>query len=226
MDLPAWHRRAAVIASLNEIAFLVRKAARGAGYAWGLAEEAGRAARWLSQRGLPGPELMAALLTQTDGRPYRDLCPFVDEEIWRAEGGALCPVVAGTALTDLRPLEDKGTLTLDAVLCPLLLAPFAAQLSSQLGDAIAVRWEDAAISLSGDEISLQGSAAAVTAPSAKTVNLARGGAVLSAYPREAGGRSVELAAWRQLEAFAHRTYAPESAASRVSGAGAGLLDND
>ena len=34
-------------ASLNEIESLCKKAARGAGMSWGLAEEAGKAAKWL-----------------------------------------------------------------------------------------------------------------------------------------------------------------------------------
>ena len=40
--------------SLNEIEAIGKRAARGAGLPWGLAEEAGKAARWLTARGLPG----------------------------------------------------------------------------------------------------------------------------------------------------------------------------
>ena len=46
-------------ASLNEIESLCKKAARGAGLSWGLAEEAGKAARWLSAHGLDGPGVLA-----------------------------------------------------------------------------------------------------------------------------------------------------------------------
>ena len=48
--------------SLAEIDAMGRKAARGAGLPWGLAEEAGRAARHLAAWGLPGPEALAALV--------------------------------------------------------------------------------------------------------------------------------------------------------------------
>ncbi|MEL7259121.1 MAG: DUF3726 domain-containing protein, partial [Pseudomonadota bacterium] len=40
--------------SLNEVESLARKAARGAGYSWGLAEEAGKATRWTCAAGWPG----------------------------------------------------------------------------------------------------------------------------------------------------------------------------
>ena len=34
--------------SMNEVESMAKTAARGAGYSWGLAEEAGKATRWLS----------------------------------------------------------------------------------------------------------------------------------------------------------------------------------
>ena len=52
--------------SLPEIESLVVKAARGAGYNWGIAEEAGFAVRWLARTGLPGPEILLAHLQEFD----------------------------------------------------------------------------------------------------------------------------------------------------------------
>ena len=40
--------------SLNEVESLAKKAARGTGYPWGLAEEAAKASRWLAARGVDG----------------------------------------------------------------------------------------------------------------------------------------------------------------------------
>ena len=48
--------------SLNEIEALAKKAARGSGCSWGVAEDAGRAVRWLEARGLPGAEALGTLL--------------------------------------------------------------------------------------------------------------------------------------------------------------------
>ena len=48
--------------SLAEIDALSRKACRGAGYSWGLAEDAGKAVRWLTAYGLPGAETLSELL--------------------------------------------------------------------------------------------------------------------------------------------------------------------
>ena len=44
--------------------------------------------------------------------------------------------------------------------------------------------------------------------------------------RQRGGYLAPDDAWRALQALEHRTYVPASAHSRLSGAGAGMLDND
>ena len=53
--------------TLAEIEAYLRKAARAAGLDWGLAEEAGKAARWLAAFDLPGAEITLAHLQQLDG---------------------------------------------------------------------------------------------------------------------------------------------------------------
>lgn len=56
--------------SRSELRSLVTKAARGAGLAWGLAEEAGWAADWLARRGLPAADWAALWLVDVmEGRP-------------------------------------------------------------------------------------------------------------------------------------------------------------
>jgi hypothetical protein len=69
--------------SLNEVEAMGKRAARGAGRDWGIAEEAGKAARWLTARGLPGPELLAELLTRNEGKSYEELAPARPSRIVR-----------------------------------------------------------------------------------------------------------------------------------------------
>ncbi|MGC1487905.1 MAG: DUF3726 domain-containing protein, partial [Albidovulum sp.] len=65
--------------SQSEIEALGIKAARGAGYDWGMAEEAGMAARWLAHEGLPGPELLLACLQAPRGQ-----APVIGAAGWQA----------------------------------------------------------------------------------------------------------------------------------------------
>ncbi|MEO1102920.1 MAG: DUF3726 domain-containing protein, partial [Pseudomonadota bacterium] len=78
--------------SLNEVEALARKATRGAGYSWGMAEEAGKATRWTCAAGWPGANALAHLLTQTDGTSTADLGPTSIHGTWTARTGLLCPL--------------------------------------------------------------------------------------------------------------------------------------
>ncbi len=53
-----------MIVSLNEIAETAKKATRGCGHYFGIAEEMAFAARWLCERGLPGTEKLLHALEQ------------------------------------------------------------------------------------------------------------------------------------------------------------------
>jgi uncharacterized protein DUF3726 len=54
--------------SLTEIETHCRKAARGAGYEWGEAEEVGKAVRWLCAAGINGAAEVLELLQAVDGK--------------------------------------------------------------------------------------------------------------------------------------------------------------
>ena len=86
--------------SLNEIEALSKRAARGAGMAWGMAEESGKAVRWLESHNLPGVTLLAELLTRNDHTPHGTIAPQSLEGVWSASSGTLCPLLAGAALND------------------------------------------------------------------------------------------------------------------------------
>ena len=86
--------------TLAEIEPSLRKAARASGLDWGLAEEAGKTARWLAAFELPGPELMLAHLQNLAGNDYSGYIPDCDLEPWQSSSGTLCPIIAGAALAD------------------------------------------------------------------------------------------------------------------------------
>lgn len=211
--------------SLSEIDALGRKAARGAGYPWGLAEEAGRSARWLAAWGLPGPQMLLDLLDAVDGR-LGDHAPLTGRDPWIARAGALCPVATGAALSD-RAADIAGGR-------PIALGPLLHPLLALVPVWRAARDLDAAIALRGSGIDLvalpQGPAAADwTAPgAARVAGLVVERAGPFAHPplrAGAGAHPLSVESWRALDRYAHRTYVPASDASR-RGAGAGLRDTD
>ncbi len=183
--------------SLGEIEATVRKAARGAGLPWGLAEEAGKALRWLAAHGIDGRPAFADLLD-------RHAAGLVSVRIAEADGrwsgadGPLCPVALGAALMD-HALLPAPAIAAGPVLHPELLTPFVVRAAFEVAAE------------GGMVVCHRG---AVADAAALWTRL--GGAL------DAGGGE----AWARLEAYAARTYVPASDQSRRRGAGAGVVDDD
>nr|NKB52789.1 DUF3726 domain-containing protein [Rhizobiaceae bacterium] len=87
--------------SIKEAEMLCFKAARGAGYSWGLAEEAGFAASWLAKQGLSDLANIVRLLESKRERPFGELDLDQFGSGWApADGSVLCPISIGAFLSD------------------------------------------------------------------------------------------------------------------------------
>ena len=213
--------------SLYEIEVTGIRAARGGGFSWGLAEEAGKAARWLSEHGLPGSEQLAELLTCVDGRGYDELAPVSDDGIWRAPGGSLCPLICGPAICDRAAEIAAGRdIAFGPMMHPLLLAPYAAAAAKSTGGAVELVWPGVVLTTMPQGIAIDGDRKALMAPRVEHVRCRRSDRIGTQTSGSVVGREVDAEAWRRLSALAHRTFAPATDESRLAGAGAGLTDTD
>lgn len=206
--------------SLNEADALAKKAARGAGYPWGMAEEAGKVVRWLCGNGVDGCASLGRMLEQLDGRDLSDLRPDLSGAGWSATGGPLCPLAAGTALSDMAPALSRRAITMNTLVEPLLVLPFAAAAALQLEQSVSLQSEDWTAVTDGRKLVSTGpivrNGIAVIQLSSRFEN-----------PRPQRTRAAPNSrAFEILNRFAHRTYAPATEASRLKGAGAGTSDND
>lgn len=213
--------------SLNEIESLAKKAARGAGYSWGLAEEAGKATRWLCAAGLPGDKILAQWLQENDGCHYEGHCPDCAGLTWRAKSNVLCPLSTGAALCDrANVLSSQSNITLQNVAHPLLLIPYLASASDISGRSVTINWPGASMCRAKRQTWIEATPEALAASSAGEVKVcfdqgAEGNRVQRCYRGTLSEESKSI-----LMDFAHRTYAPDTPESRLAGAGAGLTDND
>lgn len=215
--------------SLAEIEALAAKAARGAGMPWGVAEEAGAAARWLAEQDMPGPEMLLAHLVSYDGRPWADVAPAVSDGVWRHPAGRwLCPIATGTALADWAALPGgpgSQPITIERVASPILLLPFAALGSDSARLPLRVRWQGMVVIVARRSLTVAAGPDDLLIERAGAVTV-EAAADVQARPRVlATGRVIALDVWRSLDALALRTTVPASEPSRA-GAGAGTLDND
>lgn len=213
--------------SLNEVEGLARKAARGSGLSWGLAEEAGKSTRWLTAAGMPGAQSLAGLLTQNDGLKYGALCPIDTGDEWQAKAGALCPLISGAVICDhaSRIAEGRG-IKLKTTSFPILLLPFAAGAAVLTGQAMEITWSGCAVTLGPDgEINVDDIRALETAQ-ADQVKIQAAPGDHKASRERVTRCDIPPDVVATLGVFAHRTYAPDTPESRLAGAGAGLTDND
>lgn len=213
--------------SLAEIEAMCRKAARGAGFSWGMAEEAGRAARLLACHDLPGPEAMSRLLPNIDEAVGR-FAPRPEEEVWNSEAGELCPLSLGAALSD-RAADLAGGLRVETgpVLYPILVLPFLIAAGRDLDIAFALEAAEFSAGASATGPSCNDWATFAILERTAGLSVARAdGPAPHPRPRQTLARQLDVKIWRELDSFAKRTYAPSTEESRRSGAGAGIADRD
>lgn len=112
--------------TLAEITATGRKAARGCGCPWGIAEEAGAAARWLEARGMPGVEALAALVSE--------------QETCCTQGGTPCALRLGASLADRAPLLGDDPLDIRAHNHPLLILAQLGHAATATGQSVTLHW--------------------------------------------------------------------------------------
>ena len=199
--------------TLAEIDALCGKAARGVGCPWGLAEEAGKAARWLAARGLPGPEALAALLEGA-----RD-CPCSGRG-----GGPECALRFGARLADRVERIAAGEPVSGVVAQPLLVLAQLGRAATATASTFTVDWSGVRAHCGPAGLSIAANGDLL--PASTSLRCRAGRAELPEAPAEHRSRPVAASAWAMLERYAARTYAPATEASRQAGAGAGTVDND
>ncbi len=213
--------------SLNEIEGLAKKAARGAGRAWGIAEEAGKATRWLESFGLPGGAALAGLLDLTDGIAPDTIAPSGLTRPWHAPAGLLCPLAAGATLTDSADqLAGGAILELQSLSHPVLIAPFVAWSAAYLRQPIGLNWRNVSIQTDGFGVWIDDPYQLVAACDVVTVTCGVTRVQRATFSPPSHRGQIDSSAWDRLANFAARTYAPATEQSRALGAGAGATDND
>ncbi|MBY6057778.1 DUF3726 domain-containing protein [Leisingera daeponensis] len=206
--------------ALNEVEATAKRAARGAGYDWGLAEEAAKAARWLCAQGLDGAAVLAGVL---DAGFAAGLPAHVPQDLqgdWLAQA-PLCPLASGAALSDCAARLLQAPLKAGPVFRPAMILPFAAMAARQIGVCVTVEGEGFQAVTDGIGLRCEGA----LPDTAAQLTIRAAGSLASANPNCTRAEPEE-AAWAVLNRFAHKTYAPATEESRRLGAGAGLSDND
>jgi len=212
--------------TLAEIESYVRKAAQATGMGWGIAEEAGKAARWLAAFDLPGVEITLAHLEQLAGKDYQQFAPTHLDDVWRAQGDYLCPIITGAALADRSYRMLTGAaFRLGPVAYPILLAAMIGQAARYHRATFTTRWSGVSISCHANGISIEGKKADLLVSETESVKCLQSESTRPQLLPSTMACDIDSEAWLGIDRLAFKTYAPATAESRA-GAGAGLTDND
>ncbi|WP_368344202.1 DUF3726 domain-containing protein [Pelagovum sp. HNIBRBA483] len=213
--------------SLGEIEALARKAARGAGFSWGVADEAARDIRWLEHHGFSAAGVLAALLIDNEAPDGKAPLPpnLFGQRIQPAEDGMLCPITTARAIAD-RPAIFDSQIDIGPIQWPLLLLPAVARAAQTLGRPLTLSWFGftAAARPNGD-IAWSGLRRRVSNSDHVKITPSDDPSLVD-LSEQASRCAVSYDTYEQLNAFAARTYAPATEESRAKGAGAGTTDND
>lgn len=209
--------------SLNEVEMLAAKAARGAGFSWGLCDDIGKCARALAAGGLPwAPSLLAlAQHGSSLAAPVLSLSAEAASAISAPAGGScLCPIRTGALIADRPGMLTGHPLRIDRVAHPLWLLGFAA-----LWDVrVRVSWKGACADVAGGAIAGKAGDAGWLAPDAGVTISSGTGDVRE--PDRRRRASIDPTVFEALGAMAARTYVPASDNSRATGAGGSRTDDE
>ena len=215
--------------SLNEIEQTCRKAARGSGLPWGVADDTGRAIRWLHAFQLDGVSSLAALLERFDHQRPVDYAPESLDGVWQGPYNVLSPIMTGLALSDCMGLIQGRSIETSEIACPILVAGYVGQTILNREQSVTVGWSSIGLSIDRDRFTIVGDKGDLYVGRAGRLTCEK-----TSFDRDCGGSRYPLVgdtrvnaqAWEKLESRAHLTYVRATEASRLSGAGAGLNDND
>lgn len=197
--------------SLYEIETVIKRSARAQGLSWGVSEEIGKAIRILEHSSLPGLESFKRLVDQGLTSLNRIKDPI--EEI---ETSNLCPIHFGLFFLDhLHNKNFHKNFFFKEIHEPLILLPFLKKSAQR--NLLNIKFSSDEIEFNlppGDMISLNN----------------------QNFPNKASKIKMEISVsrapqysqstWDQLYEMSLETFVEETEEKKISGAGAGLTDND
>ena len=201
--------------TLSEIDTTSKRAARGAGFSWGIAEEVGKNMRLLELFGLSGVKNLNEYFKSYKKENYKSIQAF--SETNEASSIPYCPIELGINFLDqITNLEKMDEVGFENMSYPLLFIPFLSRSTEIIGKRIF-------LNIDGKEFLLNFNQ--------------------SIYSNFLSGDIIELAKiikvkfienkntfseneWQELYELSEGTFVEESEQLKKSAAGAGLTDND
>ncbi len=199
--------------SLSEIDTTSKRAAKAAGFSWGVAEEIGKAIRSLELFGLSGIKNLNLYLNKIE-KNHPEKINKVEKENKNKD---LCPIYCGVAFLDqCKKLEILKNIKFYKVNYPVLILPFISKASEVLGKKILIQFNKSSLLMNFNKSIL-------------SKNLEKEVIIFTeeiSIEFLENKNSFSNQEWKELYNLSEKTFVEETESLKAKGAGAGLTDND
>ena len=201
--------------TLSEIDTTSKRAARGAGFSWGIAEEVGKNMRLLELYGLPGIKNLNKFLKDYKEKQFQKITLI--SETNNSNKYPFCPIILGTNFIDqVNLLDKKNNIQISNVAFPIQFLPFVSRASEIIGKKIFLKIEEKEFLLNFNQSIYSNYLKNEVLEICNTINISF----------IENNNSFNENEWKELYKLSEDTFVEETESLKIGAAGAGLTDND
>ena len=201
--------------TLSEIDTTSKRATRGAGFSWGIAEEVGKNMRLLELFGLSGIKNLNKFLKHYKEKQFQKITLISDTN--NANKYPFCPIMLGTNFIDQVNLLDKNnSIKIINVAFPILFLPFVSRASEVIGKRIFLKIDEKEFLLNLNQSIYSNYLKNEILENCNSINISF----------IENNNSFNENEWKELYKLSEDTFVEESESLKIGAAGAGLTDND
>ena len=201
--------------TLSEIDTTSKRAAKGAGFSWGISEEIGKNMRLLELFGLPGIKNLNKYLKDYKKKQFQKIALI--SEINETKKNPFCPIILGTNFIDQVNLFDKkNNIKIINVAFPILFLPFVSRASEVIGKRIFLKIDEKEFLLNLNQ--------SIFSSYLKNEILENCNSISINFIEN--NNSFNENEWKELYKLSEDTFVEETESLKIGAAGAGLTDND
>ena len=201
--------------TLSEIDTTSKRAAKGAGFSWGISEEIGKNMRLLELFGLSGIKNLNKYLKDYKKKQFQKIALI--SEINETKKNPFCPIILGTNFIDqVNLLDKKNIIKIINVAFPILFLPFVSRASEAIGKRIFLKIDEKEFLLNLNQ--------SIYSNYLKNEILENCNLVSINFIEN--NNSFNENEWKELYKLSEDTFVEETESLKIGAAGAGLTDND
>ena len=201
--------------SLSEIDTTSKRAAKGAGFSWGISEEIGKNMRLLELFGLSGIKNLNKYLKDYKKKQFQKIALI--SEINETKKNPFCPIILGTNFIDqVNLLDKKNIIKIINVAFPILFLPFVSRASEVIGKRIFLKIDEKEFLLNLNQ--------SIYSNYLKNEILEKCNSISINFIEN--NNSFNENEWKELYKLSEDTFVEETESLKIGAAGAGLTDND